>query len=751
MDLAYSLDDDCWEYLDPKGVKRGPFSGHRMHLWYESKMLPEDLGVRHTTAMPFIPIRELFPAALPPFKSRPRPAMLQASAAKCQCHWQYCDTKGQLQGPFTSAQMAQWFEHGMLPKSLQLRRTTDTHFSTISEYFPRPLVPFQSPPMTPVMPSAKESSVGALGGMPLGSTAATGPLVGISLGSGMAAIAAARAAAAASASAAKAAALAPCAANAAAGGPSTGRGEGQGKAPAKAVPAGAAAAAAAPQPLPKQAAPPKGKAQEPKAKAAAKAEGGYPAGNSQAAEDTGGKGKGKNNGKSEPPVGAPGGRAANQKGGGKKEQPAKEQQQDGWDWPEQGWSASDKAWWDWSSWNGWAADGTWDGNGKQQGTEWKGKGGETNGPIGSSPQKDKGGDRGNVVQAAVGNLPWGPHAEAVDLFPEEMLAKVQDQGIVWEERWICPLMVRFSQGKIHPFFHGRGPISEVMLQIRLQKEEGEGAGAAVRRIEPPFPPIRLLHLKEQGVLVTLDNRRLYALQRFALQEWPTVCLAKALCVDELTPTRLRAEIRKFTTRLCGLQLEVESRSNAFDTFSWVTDAAHAEAPKFCRPIAFKVCDKAISLLPMLVVHTLMCPRLRPLLQSRWPLLRLMAMLVRSPQRREFQTKRLLLHHVLELPKPSRRTSNCPPLCVGYKAETVVTLSKGKSCVTSKITVNKPLQLLQGSPVSHVQCRVLTALLPLFCLPYARSVLKGDTRDWIEAFLLAWGKIALAQLRLPQSV
>ena len=29
-----------------------------------------------------------------------------------------------------------------------------------------------------------------------------------------------------------------------------------------------------------------------------------------------------------------------------------------------------------------------------------------------------------------------------------------------QERWISPLAVRFSQGKIHPFFHERGPISE---------------------------------------------------------------------------------------------------------------------------------------------------------------------------------------------------------------------------------------------------------------------------------------------------
>ena len=52
-----------------------------------------------------------------------------------------------------------------------------------------------------------------------------------------------------------------------------------------------------------------------------------------------------------------------------------------------------------------------------------------------------------------------------------------------QERWISPLAVRFSQGKIHPFFHERGPISEaihlsvqwkqleetqVMLQIKLK-------------------------------------------------------------------------------------------------------------------------------------------------------------------------------------------------------------------------------------------------------------------------------------------
>ncbi|CAE7396581.1 Slc47a1, partial [Symbiodinium pilosum] len=323
----------------------------------------------------------------------------------------------------------------------------------------------------------------------------------------------------------------------------------------------------------------------------------------------------------------------------------------------------------------------------------------------------------------------------------EPIRRVLDEGIVWEERWISPLAVRFSQGKIHPFFHERGPISEVMLQIKLKAEEGKRS----KRIEPPFPPVRLLHLKEQGVLVTLDNRRLYALQRFALQEWPTPCLVRALCVDELTPTRLRAENRKFTNRLCGLQLEVESRSNAFDTFSWVTEAAQTEAPRFCRLVALRAYDRAVSLLPVLVVHSLLCQKLRPYLRARWPLLRFLAVSLPSPQKREFASKRVLLQHILELSKPTGEVLTCPRVCVGYKAETVVALGKGRSCVSSKLSVERPLSLLQApGPLSRIQRRVLSALLPMSCLPYVRSSLRGAAQDWIMGFLLAWGK-AWAQL------
>eukprot|EP00933_Yihiella_yeosuensis_P028768 TRINITY_DN22587_c1_g1_i3.p1 TRINITY_DN22587_c1_g1~~TRINITY_DN22587_c1_g1_i3.p1 ORF type:complete len:170 (+),score=30.60 TRINITY_DN22587_c1_g1_i3:173-682(+) len=113
-----------------------------------------------------------------------------------------------------------------------------------------------------------------------------------------------------------------------------------------------------------------------------------------------------------------------------------------------------------------------------------------------------------------------------------------------------------------------------------------------------------------------------------------------------------------------------------------------------------------------------------------------------------RSKKLLLQHVFELSEPSREDTVCPALCVGYKSETVVALSKGRSCISTRIQVNRPLQLVKA-PVglSDIQRHVLTALMPVFCLPYARAVLKDSNLDWLAGFLLAWGKVAAWKMRL----
>jgi hypothetical protein len=147
--------------LDPKGTKRGPFAGKTMVQWYDAGLLPEDLAVRHSQNMGFSKIREMFPAPMPPFRTRPGTKKVEPTpppftaglqmGGTCNSSWHYIDTKGNVQGPFLSHQLQVWYEHKMLPKELKLRRTTDPSntYALIVDFFPRPLLPFQSQPVTP--------------------------------------------------------------------------------------------------------------------------------------------------------------------------------------------------------------------------------------------------------------------------------------------------------------------------------------------------------------------------------------------------------------------------------------------------------------------------------------------------------------------------------------------------------------------------------------------------------------------------
>merc|ERR1712232_1276442 len=109
-----------------------------------------------------------------------------------------------------------------------------------------------------------------------------------------------------------------------------------------------------------------------------------------------------------------------------------------------------------------------------------------------------------------------------------------------------------------------------------------------------------------------------------------------------------------------------------------------------------------------------------------------------------------MQHVLELSRPRRAVVHSRPVCVGYESETVVTLSKGKSCVTSKLSLQKPLKLIKSeSQLSPIQCKVLAALLPFLCLPYADRAFRGDSRRWLMCFLLAWAKVAMWKFQLPE--
>ena len=64
----------------------------------------------------------------------------------------------------------------MLPKSLMLRRTTDTSFAMISDFFPRNIVPFVSPPVNPFQ-ATQVATANVAGGAKAATKAAAKPAV----------------------------------------------------------------------------------------------------------------------------------------------------------------------------------------------------------------------------------------------------------------------------------------------------------------------------------------------------------------------------------------------------------------------------------------------------------------------------------------------------------------------------------------------------------------------------------------------
>merc|ERR1719223_1203321 len=355
--------------------------------------------------MPFLPIKELFPPGTQsPFLHRPKEGV-----PKCLCHWQYMDTKRQMQGPFTSAQMRLWYEHDMLPKGLQLRRTTDVAFATIPEYFPKHSTPFHSAPTTPASRAPEPNGYPSYPGLGAFESAMASAYLNHP---------------------------APITSMAGTGYPGM-----------QAHLLSQAKAAAQPQAAQVPTAQPKAKVKntasqqeqpQPKSKAAKAAQ------NLEARVDVGGP---EPKAKAEPKVKAKakGKKAQQHQQQEQQQQQQQQQQQDqpnpnqqggtgnqqwnGWsgDW----WSGADGASWggDWSSWDQWSANGGADwpgaqGNGRghnKGGDAWKGAHGE--GPNAAPP-------KGSVEKNQIAILKWGPKAEPSDLLPEELTQRVSDEGII---------------------------------------------------------------------------------------------------------------------------------------------------------------------------------------------------------------------------------------------------------------------------------------------------------------------------------
>ncbi|CAJ1406387.1 unnamed protein product [Effrenium voratum] len=90
----------CWEYLDPKGLCRGPYSNWQMQQWWEHGMLPRELRIRAFQPKrgedeglegeeDFRPVLEVFEDAPSPFAPGWSPELTAAEGVwnRCaQCH-----------------------------------------------------------------------------------------------------------------------------------------------------------------------------------------------------------------------------------------------------------------------------------------------------------------------------------------------------------------------------------------------------------------------------------------------------------------------------------------------------------------------------------------------------------------------------------------------------------------------------------------------------------------------------------------
>lgn len=133
----------------------------------------------------------------------------------------------------------------------------------------------------------------------------------------------------------------------------------------------------------------------------------------------------------------------------------------------------------------------------------------------------------------------------------------EEEEEVWEQRWVDPLKIRFSQEKIHPFFYKHGPIEKVLPEIQEELSSASECNVPEDKVEgpilrllPPFEAIRCILPEGAGASalepISLDNRRLYALQQAAVAHWPQRCAVLVHLAEKLPMKKRKTEYRKLS-------------------------------------------------------------------------------------------------------------------------------------------------------------------------------------------------------------
>lgn len=155
---------------------------------------------------------------------------------------------------------------------------------------------------------------------------------------------------------------------------------------------------------------------------------------------------------------------------------------------------------------------------------------------------------------------------------------------------MCPFDIRFSQRRARQVFRDSRPLSEAIGLIRVDSAL-KSESTDLRSLKAPFPPIQVIQwrckMRDEatgrplvdpatgGELIdaedrwfSLDNRRLYCLQKAAAAYWPDRVMVE---VVKLPPGLTRArQFKKFRTNDGGQTILMGSRGEdeKLDRWSW---------------------------------------------------------------------------------------------------------------------------------------------------------------------------------------
>mmetsp|Transcript_115197 Transcript_115197/g.246178 ORF Transcript_115197/g.246178 Transcript_115197/m.246178 type:complete len:389 (-) Transcript_115197:29-1195(-) len=181
---------------------------------------------------------------------------------------------------------------------------------------------------------------------------------------------------------------------------------------------------------------------------------------------------------------------------------------------------------------------------------------------------------------------------------------------MYEEKFLCPLAVRFSQFRIRPTFQDGRLVERSLQQIEALPWPLDDSYDVF--LSAPFPPIEIIRWRpklrtedgstrvdEDGMILfgescwfTFDNRRLYCLQVAAAKVWPRRVAAIVHVMHDL-PTN-KCTPRKFRTTDLGNSIRISRRNDPEPREVWTWAEAVGKSSSSGGSQASRVALEAIE-------------------------------------------------------------------------------------------------------------------------------------------------------------